>query len=395
MQHFRILLLITVVIVVSSCSEEANEHSQRGAYFLTASENYDDRFEFIAFITDENGDVLDQEKIKPGQRAALYSPKDYTGVVNFHYASRMTLSNAYDYRIATIPNVSAGWETKLVVGETIPVPPNIHALEVFDIPADYDIMRHAGPTVRQQTSFVSDINSVSQLFFSAYESGPITYILQTGNSGSPKYFQIEEPNPDETEQVNFSEFNSADNFALSIDTEADDISVSIYALFPGGKTSALGTYRASNTSNIDLYYYPDAIFPAYRTSIQATINNLTFGYSKYGGRLSTMKWMDAEISTLSLADNMLTANVSGTFDDFFVSGDTRWVNGDVSYFIYWSVDMKEQPAQSIVLPNVLQILEEHWGEIPSASIALEHGQLTQNNVENYVGENLWISKPID
>lgn len=387
------LALLCLAVLFTSCSED--EAPSGNTYTLTVSEEYDDRFEFVAFITDETGEVLDQGKTKPGKSLTLYAPEDYTGLVNFHYSSRITYTSGFSYNVITKPDVPAGWQTTLNVGEASEPPSNVHTLDVSDISPDYDIMRYAGPTVRNIYTFVSDDPGPSHLFFSYYETGPITYILQTQNSGSPRYLHISEPDPNNNYYVDFTDFLPVEAVNFDIGMQADNITAGMSALFPQGKTSGLGSSSVNNTDHIDLYYYPENIFPAYITYITATIDDIKYTYRKHGNAMTQMHWLDAEISSLDISGNTLTATTTGLYGQFYVSGDNQWWSGDNSYYVYWVISMKEQSTQTVALPDVITVLKKYWDELEGGTINLESGTISQSSLIDNVGEVLSVEKGID
>lgn len=392
--HFNKLFtafLLCTMIVISSCSEDDSSPSGN-VYTLTIPKGFDEHNQFMAFISDGEGNVLDKGTCAVGKSLNLYAPSNYEGLVNFHYAHRWEVTDFVQYHINTLPEVAAGFEMKLAEGTPVEWPLS-HWIEVHDIPAEYKFMRHVGPTVMQKSSYVlTDPIGGKQLFYSSYSTGPITYILTHVGGRFPRYLHFSEPEPDFTFDVDFSEFVSVEPANLNVGQSVDEIFVGISALYPGGVTSSLGSITEDNTDNIDLYYYPEEVIPDFRTTLTIDKGIFHHEYIKYGGQVTEMRWLDADLTSLETTDNTVSFAANGTYSSIAMSSSENWSVGAVDYMLSWRINGGTRNTLTVVLPDIAPVLQKQWPDLNQTPVDFDYLSATKYSVSNNLGEILSVGK---
>lgn len=378
--------------VSTSCSDDESSTPSGPAFTLTVPDDFDEHSEFMAFISDGEGNILDKGPCPVGKSLNLYAPSDYQGVVNFHYVHRREITDFVQYSINTSPDVSAGFEMKLAEGTPVEWPLS-HWIEVHDIPAEYKFMRHVGPTVMQKSSYVlTDPPGDKQLFYSSYSTGPITYVLTHVGGRSPKYLHFSEPEPDFTVDVDFSEFIAVEPANLNIGQSVDEIFVGISALYPGGVTSSLGSITEENSDNIDLNYYPEDVIPDFRTTLTIDKGTFHYEYIKYGGQVTEMRWLDADLISLETTGNTVSFSAGGSYSSIAMSSSESWSVGTADYMLTWRINAGTRNALTMVLPDIAPILQKQWSDLNQTPIVFDYLSATKYSVTDNLGEILSIGK---
>lgn len=384
-------LLLSCVIIGPSCSDDESPPSGN-VYTLTVPEGYDEHSQFMAFISDQNGGILDKGNCDVGESLNLYAPSDYQGAVNFHYVHRREVTDFVQYSINTSPEVAAGFEMKLNEGTPVEWPLS-HWVEVHDIPAEYKSMRHVGPTVMQKNSYVlTDPLGGKQLFYSSYSTGPITYVLTYPGGKFPKYLHFSEPEPDFTVDVDFSEFITVEPSNLNVGQSVDEIFVGISGLYPNGVTSSLGGITEEDTDNIDLYYYPEDVIPDFRTTLTIDKGIFHYEYIKFGGQVTEMRWLDADLISLETTDNKVSFSASGTYTSIAMSSSESWSVGTVDYALTWRINAGPRSTLTMALPDIAPLLQNQWPDLSQTPVVFDYLSATKYSVTNNLGEILSIGK---
>lgn len=384
-------LMVCTLIAVSSCSDDDSPPSGN-VYTLTVPKGYDERSQFMAFISDEEGKVLDKGGCAVGKSLKLYAPSDYEGVVNFHYVHRRDLTDLLQYSINTFPDVAPGFEIELPSGNPVEWPLS-HWIEVRDIPAEYTSMRHVGPTVMQKSTYVlTDPFGGKQLFYSSYSSGPITYVLMHADGKFPRYLHFSEPEPDFTINVDFSEFIAIEPVNFDIGQSVDEISVGVSALYPNGVTSPIGSLSENNTDNIDIYYYPEDVIPDFVTSVSVYKGASYYQYIKYSGQVTEMRWLDVDLTSVETTDNVVSFSATGTYSSIGLSSSESWTEGEVDYSLTWRINGGTRNTLTIALPDIAPVLAKQWSGLSQTPIDFDYLIASKRSVTNNVGEILSAGK---
>lgn len=384
----KVLLSVTLTCFLScENNDEQPGTSTQNLTFSIPANFLQPNEEIWIFITDSNGELLGAQPGADNTVLAFEFPGfPNNGKVTLHQLTRLLIEDDVPYtstRIFSYADLSPGNYRLKPAVRTAPEPSGWHDVTVQNMTSGYNQIW--APTSSGLVSTVAFTpGGGTKTIGVAMIENPTNQLYKVFNSSdrsvTPKYIQRNGVEFDDDVIVNFSEMVSADAVNITLDKSYNSLSQStrIFTTIDRARTLPWETFVSVNQSQMKLFY-PGNDFD-YLTELTLTNPDRSISYGKIGGPVTSVKTLDADITSLTFDEGELKISATGSFDYLQARSVESWSSEAGDHALSWFFYSNRKSTSTAIIPQIPAAIISQYPELSTAVIKFDAA-----NAEDLVG----------
>lgn len=353
MNPVRIFLLFIVLAIATSCSNEVEPELPdflieiKGEY-LRAEEGW-------VILSNPAGEVISTREIANNTTLTIEVPDGhqegdvYSLTFLEHYVREDNGKHEYfiDSYLALQPS-HFQLENKNKVYTTI----GTHSLVINNSPSTSSFGAFG---LNVFYGYGSSSSGTTNLFCALYaEPADTYYYFFENNDNTPRYKRDQEAHVNEILAIDFDDMIPMENETLLTMGAVDEASYQFFSFQEANYDWPFYMHYVqkigSDASELPIYH-PDFSLPEFAVTITSTTDDVTKSYTSLGTSVpSVFKSMEAEISSFSISDDVISFASTGTFDHLRARAGNEFTG--LSDYFRWVIDMPQELPLDYRIPAI-------------------------------------------